>query len=307
MKILIIGKSGQVSWELQRSMSPVGTVHCAGRPEVDLADADSLRAVVRRLRPDLLINGAAYTAVDQAESEPHLAMKINGEAPGVMAEEMNRLGGLIVHYSTDFVYEGAGTSPLVETSPTAPWNAYGVAKLAGDRAVAAAAGAYLIFRTSWVYSARGRNFLRTVLRLADSGRALRIVDDQTGAPTWSRDIAAATASIVAQLCPAGSDGSRSLSPAAGEHSGIYHMSSAGSVTWCGFASAILEERQRLGLNKGVAPQLVPISTLDYVTAARRPSNSRLSNEKLRATFAISLPHWRDSLTRVMEEIVERSS
>lgn len=302
MKILIIGKTGQVSWELQRSIGLLGTVHCVGRPEVDLGNPHSLRAILRRVAPDLLINAAAYTAVDQAESEPQVAMSINAEAPAVMAEEMKHLGGLLVHYSTDFVYDGAGASPYLESDPTAPLNAYGAAKLAGDGAVAAVGGAYLIFRTSWVYGVRGRNFLRTILRLAESGKPLRIVDDQTGSPTWSRDIAAATVHVVTQLSQTAADGSRRLSPAAGERSGIYHVSSNGYVTWCGFASAILQEWLRLGLSKGIVPELIPISTRDYPTPAPRPRNSRLCNEKLRTTFGISLPHWRDSLSKVMEEL-----
>ena len=175
MKILVLGKTGQVSWELQRSLPLLGTVECVGRPEVDLTHPDSLRSAIRSAAPDVLINAAAYTAVDQAESEAELAMKINGEAPGILAEEMKRVGGLMVHYSTDFVYDGSGTEPWVEDSPTGPLNAYGAAKLAGDQAVAAAAGAYLIFRTSWVYGVRGRNFLRTVLRLAEACKPLLAV------------------------------------------------------------------------------------------------------------------------------------
>lgn len=306
MNILIIGKTGQVSWELQRIMGVLGTVQCAGRPELDLADRDSVRQVIREVAPDLLINAAAYTAVDQAESEPEMAMKINGESPGIMAEEMKHLGGLMVHYSTDFVYDGSGISPWSESSSTAPLNAYGMSKLAGDRAVAAAAGAYFIFRTSWVYSARGRNFLRTVLRLAESGKPLRIVDDQTGSPTWSRDIASATAMVIAQLSRAASDRSRDHSAHAADFSGIYHMSSSGYVTWYGFARAILEEAQRLGLTEDI-PQLTAISTPEYPTPARRPHNSRLCNEKLRSTFGLTLPPWHESLGLVIQEIPENCS
>lgn len=303
LKILIIGKTGQVSWELQRSLALLGKVECVGRPEVDLADAGRLREVVRSAAPGLLINAAAYTAVDQAESEPELAMKINGEAPGIMAEEMKRLGGVMVHYSTDFVYDGCGASPWLESGPTSPLNAYGASKLAGDRAVAAAGGAHLVFRTSWVYGARGRNFLRTVLHLAESGKPLRIVDDQTGSPTWSRDIALATTLVIEQLSVAAGSPGR-IASAVGERSGIYHLSSAGYVTWCGFAAAILEESRLLGINHGVTPQLISITTPEYPTPARRPTNSRLSNEKLLATFGIALPHWRDSLRRVVGEVAE---
>lgn len=306
MRILIIGKTGQVSWELQRSMGALGKVHCLGRPELDLADPDSVRNGVRGFTPDLLINAAAYTAVDQAESEPGLAMKINGEAPGIMAEEMKRAGGLMVHYSTDFVYDGSGESPWVESSPTAPLNAYGASKLAGDRAVAAAAGAYLIFRTSWVYGARGRNFLRTILRLAESGKPLRIVDDQIGSPTWSRDIATATALVVKQLSQ-GAPGNSTPGSGASDVNGIYHLSSSGFASWRQFASAIVDEWQRLGMGGGQTPQVVPITSAEYPTPARRPKNSRLSNAKLNATFGFSLPEWQDSLRLVMEEVAASHS
>jgi dTDP-4-dehydrorhamnose reductase len=306
LNILIIGKKGQVSWELQRSMGLLGRIQCVGRPELDLADPDRVCRLVREVAPDLLINAAAYTAVDQAESEPELAMKINGEAPGIMAEEMKRLGGLMVHYSTDFVYDGSGTSPWTESNSAAPLNAYGASKLAGDRAVAAASPAHLIFRTSWVYSARGRNFLRTVLRLAESGKALRIVDDQTGSPTWSRDIATTTAMVITQLVRGASERSRHLSAQAADCSGIYHMSSSGYVTWHGFARAILDQSQRLGLTEGI-PQLTAISTPEFPTPACRPHNSRLCNEKLRSTFGITMPPWHESLGFVMQEIAEHCS
>lgn len=285
-------------------MPLLGSVHCVGRPEVDLADFDSLRQFVRSVAPDVVINAAAYTAVDQAESEPQLAMKINGEAPGILAEEVKRLRGLLIHYSTDFVYDGSGSAPWVESSPTAPLNTYGTAKLIGDRAIAAVGGAYLIFRTSWVYATRGRNFVRTILRLAESGKPLRIVDDQIGSPTWSRDIALATALVIAQLTSTKFE--RHLSPAAAELSGIYHMSSQGYVSWCGFAAAILKEWQCLSLRKRIVPELTPIATRAYPTPAQRPSNSRLSNEKLRATFGVALPDWHDSLHLVMEELSAES-
>jgi dTDP-4-dehydrorhamnose reductase len=302
LKILIVGKTGQISWELQRCMPLLGTVLCAGRPEIDLINPDSLRQMVRAVRPDVLINAAAYTAVDQAESEPELAMKINGEAPGILAEEMKRIGGLMIHYSTDFVYDGSGTEPWVEESPTAPLNVYGAAKLAGDEAVRAVAGSYLIFRTSWVYGTRGRNFLRTVLRLAQTGEPLRIVDDQIGSPTWSRDIASATSFILARFMSHGESASKQRLSAAAEYSGTYHMTSTGYVSWCGFAGLILEEACRLGVHRGCSIQLTPISTREYRTPALRPSNSRLSSSRLQTAFGISLSDWRASLRMVIEEI-----
>lgn len=304
---MIIGKTGQVAWELRRCMPLLGDVECISRPEVDLANPDSLRAAMRAFCPNVLINAAAYTAVDRAESEPELAMKINGEAPGVIAEEMKRLRGLMVHYSTDFVYDGSGTEPWFEDSPTGPQNVYGAAKLAGDKAVQAVGGAYLIFRTSWVYAARGRNFLRTILRLLETANPLRIVNDQIGSPTWSRDIASATLAILAQL-EKRAERSQLLVSVAAEQRGIYHMSSGGCVSWHDFAAAILEQWNRQGLNKkGLLPHLEAITSAEYPSAARRPFNSRLSNAKLQSTFGTSLPHWRDSTYRVMEELAEVSS
>jgi len=303
LKILIVGKTGQVSWELQRCMPLLGKVLCAGRPAVDLSNPDSVRDLVRDVRPDVLINAAAYTAVDRAESEPDLAMKVNGQAPGLLAEEMKLLGGLIVHYSTDFVYDGSGTEPWDEDSPPAPKNVYGAAKLAGDKAIEAVGGAYLIFRTSWVYAARGRNFLRTIIRLAQEGKPLRVVDDQIGSPTWSRDIAGATMLVLERLSRGNLATPRHLSTNAREFRGTYHMSSAGYVSWCGFACAIIEQWKMAASQSRVTPTVMPITSSEFPTPARRPQNCRLSTKKLQNNLGISLPPWRDSLLRVMEEVV----
>lgn len=302
LKILIIGKTGQVSWELKRCMPLLGKVLCAGRPEVDLSNPDSIREVVRDVRPDVLINAAAYTAVDQAESEPDLVMKVNGHAPGVFAEEMKLLGGLIVHYSTDFVYDGSGTDPWDEESPPAPKNVYGAAKLAGDTAIAAVGGAYLIFRTSWVYAGRGRNFLRTILRLAQEGKPLRVVDDQIGSPTWSRDIAEATMLVLERLSRGNLATPRNFHSDVRDLRGIYHMSSAGYVSWCGFAGAIMQDWATVVSQRAVTRAVIPICSSEFPAPARRPQNCRLSTKKLHDKFGISLPVWRDSLLRVLEEV-----
>lgn len=302
MKILIIGKHGQVSWELQRTINAIGALQCLGRPELDLANLDDVRMQIRKVEPDVLINAAAYTAVDKAELEPEAASKINAEAPRIMAEEMKRAHGLMVHYSSDFVYDGTKAVAYRESDPTFPLNAYGASKLAGDQAVTATGGAHLIFRTSWVYGTRGKNFLKTILRLADEQKPLRIVNDQRGAPTWSRDIATATTVVLAQLKKSALKALLPLHTVAMESSGVYHLSAAGETTWCGFACAILEHRRNL--LKRSQPSVTPIATLEDPTPARRPSNSVLNNQKLRSRFAIALPGWSESLTRVMEEIAE---
>jgi dTDP-4-dehydrorhamnose reductase len=304
LQIVIVGKNGQISWELQRTLAVLGEVTAVGRPELDITDLNALRSSLRRLAPDLLVNAAAYTAVDRAESELQTAMKINAEAPAVMADEMRGRGGLFVHYSTDFVYDGRKTTAYEETDGPAPLNAYGASKLAGDQAVTAAAGAHLVFRTSWVYASRGRNFLGTVLRLAAAKNPLRIVNDQSGSPTWSRDIAVATSQVVAQLFEDGADGSKRLRAGARERSGIYHMSADGEVTWHGFASAIMDQLVSSGMERAGLPQVIPISSHEYRAPALRPSNSVLSNEKLKQSFGVRLPDWRYSLARVFEELAD---
>ena len=280
-KILLLGRDGQVGWELQRAMAPLGRVVAAGREQVDLARPEAVRRAVRDARPDVIVNAAAYTAVDRAESEEDLAMAVNGTAPGVLAEEARRLGALLVHYSTDYVFDGGGRSPYSEGDPTGPLNAYGRSKLAGERAIQQVGGEHLIFRTSWVYGAKGRNFLLTMLRLAAERPELRVVADQHGAPTWSRDIATATAEAVAR------EGAR----------GLFHMTGAGQTTWHGFAEAIVAESPGLA-----AERVVAISTRDFPTPAARPPYSVLSNRRLREELGLELPHWRDSLRRVLREV-----
>ncbi len=298
-KILLTGKNGQVGWELQRTMASLGMVVAVGHREMDLADPDSIKKVIREVRPDLIVNAAAYTAVDKAESEPDLAMAINGVAPGILAEEAKKLNAAMVHYSTDYVFDGKKTVPYGEEDAPNPLNVYGRTKLAGERAVQAAGTPYLILRTSWVYGARGKNFLLTILRLARERSELKIVNDQIGAPTWSRFLAEATAQITAQLfsplcCPA---------VRIADVSGIYHAVPTGSTSWHGFTAKILEHVSAPGQTP---PKLVPIPTSEYPTPAVRPRNSCLSNEKLVRIFGLTIPSWEASLALCLQEIIENS-
>jgi dTDP-4-dehydrorhamnose reductase len=299
LKIVVVGRHGQIAWDLQRSLPAVGSVSAVGRPQIDLADPDSIRKMIREFEPSVLVNAAAYTAVDQAEAEPELAMKVNCEAPQIMAEEMKRLNGLFITYSSDYVFDGDKASPYTESDPPHPLNVYGASKLAGDSALESVGGSYLVFRTSWVYAARGKNFLRTIMRLARERDELRVVDDQIGAPTLSKDIAQATLEVFQQLAR------KSCSPAEalGDRRGVCNMTSQGSVSWYGFAVAIVEEMGRDIMN-GDKPlaTVIPISTNECPTRAIRPKNSRLSTEKLRRVFGVELPDWRTSLVKVMERI-----
>ena len=271
-KILLIGSNGQVGWELQRSLAPLGEVLALDRQALDLAQSDALRAAIRGTRPELIVNAAAYTAVDRAEAEADLAMSINGLAPGVMAEEAKALGALLVHYSTDYVFDGAKSTPYTEADPPRPINTYGRSKLAGEQAIQTVGCRHLIFRTSWVYGLRGHNFLLTMRRLAKEKEQLSIVADQIGAPTWSRMISEATTLALRGDPP----------------DGIYHMTSAGSASWHDFARAILE-------TQGWGGRLIPIPAQDYPLPAQRPANSRLDNGKLAAIFGLALPEWQRAL------------
>ncbi len=294
-KILITGAKGQVGWELQRTMSTLGKIIAIDREELDLTDANGIRSFVREVRPDLVINAAAYTAVDQAEKEPELANLLNAEAPRVLAEEAKKSGAPFISYSTDYVFDGTATEPYTETSRPNPLSAYGRSKLAGDEAVQSVGGACLIFRTSWVYGARGKNFLLTMLRLASERSELRVVNDQVGAPTWSRSIAEATAQIIAIGC-AGKN-RKDLFDYLSARSGVYNMVSSGCTSWFGFAEAIIQPALREKTIK-----LIAIASAEYATPAARPKSSLLSIEKLQATFGICMPDWRDALTQVLETV-----
>lgn len=284
---MLTGKNGQVGWELQRALAPLGDVVALDRSQLDLANPDQIREQVREIKPGLIVNAAAYTAVDRAEEEPELAMAINGIAPGILAEEAKRSGAGIIHYSTDYVFDGVKTAPYTEDDTPNPINEYGRSKLAGELAIQAAGAPYLILRTSWVYGMRGKNFLLTILRLAREREELRIVDDQIGAPTWSRMIAGTTARIL-------SAGTLFLA----DINGVYHLTASGSTSWYGFAKAILA----LDPNptEQVCKQIRPIPTAAYPTLARRPVYSVLSNDKLKAAFGLVLPDWEQGLKSALE-------
>lgn len=302
LKVVIVGRNGQLAWEANERFQGLGQIVCVGRPEFDLLDIESVREEIRRIKPSILVNTAAYTAVDQAESEPEAAMKINSDAPAMMAEEAKRLAALFITYSTDYVFDGKKALPYNESDPPAPINVYGASKLSGERAVEAVGGNHLIFRTSWVYGARGKNFLKTILRLAAERPELKIVDDQVGAPTWSRDLADATRKIIEQIVTQSSSARSSIGEVLGDRRGVYHMTSSGSVSWFEFARAIVEEMVKRGLSKSNVAKVVPIPSSQYPTPAARPQNSRLCNDKLRNAFGVALPPWRESLSAVMDEL-----
>jgi dTDP-4-dehydrorhamnose reductase len=295
MKILVTGKNGQVGWELRRTLAPLGKVIALDREALDLSDVHAIRRLVQKTEPDLIVNAAAYTAVDKAESEPDLAMLINGTVPGILAEEARDLGAAIVHYSTDYVFDGTKDSPYVEDDTPNPLNVYGRTKLAGEQAIQAVGVPHLILRTSWVYGARGRNFLGTIRRLARERDELRIVDDQYGAPTWSRMIAEITAQILAQRLSLRFSG---LS----EVSGVYHLTAGGRTSWHGFARAILDQEAAASRLKKI-PRLTPIPTSEYPLPAKRPMNSVLSNEKLYSVFGLGAPQWDAALELCMQEFL----
>jgi dTDP-4-dehydrorhamnose reductase len=298
VRILILGKNGQVGWELQRSLAVVGEVVALGRsdrqPCGDLLDADGLSRTLRDIQPDVIVNAAGYTMVDQAESEPEQAMRVNAAAVGVLASGAAAIDALLVHYSTDYVFNDSGTEYLRETDPVDPCNAYGVSKAEGDRLIGEAGCRHLIFRTSWVYAVRGQNFLRTMLRLATERDTLRVVNDQWGAPTGAELIADVTARVV---------------PIARESaglSGVYHLAPAGETNWCAYAGYLIEEAAALGLRTRVRPDTIEgIATSDYPTAARRPVNSRLDTSQLRRTFDVAMPDWRSGVSRAVSEIMNR--
>ncbi len=276
--ILVTGAAGQVGFELVRVLAPHGDVVATDRGTLDLASADAIVAAVRGTRPNLIVNAGAYTAVDRAEEERAQAHAVNAVAPGVLAEEARRLGAALIHYSTDYVFDGARTSPYPEDAPTGPLNVYGATKLAGEDAITAVGAHAVVLRTSWVYGTRGRNFLLTIRRLASERDELRIVADQRGVPNWSRVLAEATARIVA-------GGLAALA----ERSGLYHLSSSGDASWHEFASAIVGDSGK--------PRVVPITTAEYPLPARRPPYGVLATAKFESIFGFALPDWRDALAR----------
>jgi len=292
-RILIVGNAGQLGRELEKIFAGFGPIVGVDRESVDLADAVQTRELVRRAAPDIILNAAAYTAVDRAESERNLAYAINEQAPRILAEEAHRRNALFVHYSTDYIFDGSKSSPWVETDTPNPLNVYGASKLAGERAVENSGGKFLIFRTSWVYGPHGHNFLLTMLRLGRERDHLSIVDDQVGGPTTSIELARATHSIVTGIL-AGRFG------APQDWTGLYHMTCGGSVSWFGFAEAIFARAAKLlGLKP---PALTPIATKDYPTPAARPRYSVLSNAKLQARFAEKLSSWESALEETLQTL-----
>ena len=299
MKLLLLGKNGQVGWELQRSLSVLGDVVALDRHSQDhcgdLAKLDALALTVRRLRPDIIVNAAAYTAVDKAESEPELAHAANALAPEVLAREAQRLGAWLLHYSTDYVFDGSGNRPWLEADATGPLNVYGRTKLEGERRIAAQCERHLILRTSWVYSARGGNFIRTMLRLAQDRARLTVIDDQHGAPTSAELLADVAAHVVRQL---------TVSPGHKDRAGIYHLAAAGETTWHGYATHVLEQARLLQPTlRMVATGVDPVASEAFASAARRPLNSRLDTAKMKFAFGLTLPPWQQGVDRVLAEIL----
>lgn len=281
MRVLVCGHNGQVAQALKTQLAGLGEIHLLGRDQLDLAQPEALREPLRQLAPGLIINAAAYTAVDQAETEPDTAFAINAQAPGVLAEEAVRLGAPLIHYSTDYVFDGEKATPYNEQDVPNPLGVYGRSKLAGEQAVAAVGGAHLILRTSWVYSLHGRNFLLTMQRLLQEKPQLRVVDDQIGAPTWATTIALSTRVLI-ERWQAGRAGAW----------GTYHLAAQGQTSWFGFAQAIGEQLKARGLP---CAELLPIPSSEYPTPARRPANSRLDCSRLAREWDVTLPHWQQAL------------
>lgn len=286
MRVLLTGANGQVGWELRRSLGSIGDVLAMDRLACDLSRPHDLPDIIRDAKPTIIVNAAAYTAVDKAEKEEKLATLVNGTAAGVMAEEARRLGALLIHYSTDYVFDGTKDSPYTENDRPNPINAYGRSKLAGERAIGQSAADYLILRTSWVFAARGHNFLRTILRLARERNELSIVTDQIGAPTWAGHLADATTLIVQRACQEQANAAFS--------SEILHVTASGATSWCGFAETILDQAMGQGLLRN-RPKVRPIASSDYPLPAARPKNSRFAGDRLRKRFGITLAEWQQGL------------
>jgi len=297
MKILLLGKGGQVGWELQRSLSLLGDVvacdfDSAGELKADFSDPESLAPLVQRVRPDAIVNAAAHTAVDKAESEPDLARRINATGPAVLAREAATLGACLVHYSTDYVFDGSGTAPRTEDAPTAPLSVYGRTKLEAEEQIRASGCRHLILRTSWVYAARGGNFARTMLRLAAERETLNVIADQVGAPTGADLLADMTALALPRLRANAALG------------GTYHCAAGGETSWHGYAQFVIEwARARGRATKVAADKIAAIPTSAYPTPAQRPLNSRLDTSKLQSAFGVKLPHWKQGVERMLTEVL----
>lgn len=294
MKILLFGKNGQLGWELNRSLQPLGEVMAFGSDKADFSKPHMIRSLVESCKPDIIVNAAAYTAVDKAEEEESLAYTINAETPGVLAEEASKLGAMLVHYSTDYVFNGLKDAPYLETDDPEPLNAYGRTKLTGEQVIEDSGCEYLIFRTSWVYASRGKNFLRTILRLAKEREELSIVADQTGSPTSARLIAETTL-----LCLQQSIKERVVGVFS---SNLYHLTTSGSTSWQGFAKEIVRVAENQARQPMKLARIDAIPTSEYPTPAKRPLNSQLQLVRLESQFGVMMPSWESALQRCMEEI-----
>ena len=298
MRILLIGKHGQVGFELQRALAPLGEICAVGHAECDLADASAISSLVRAVKPDLIVNPAAYTAVDKAESEPALARCVNAVAPGVLGEEAARLRAWVVHYSTDYVFDGTKQSAYTEEDPTNPQSVYGLTKRDGEVALRASGAKYLIFRTSWVVGAHGYNFAKTILRLGADRESLNVVADQHGAPTSAALLADVTAQLVRQRQREGDDSFPF---------GLYHLVAGGETTWYECARLVVSEARAAGRALKLTPDTIrPIPSSEYSTAAKRPANSRMDTSRLRKTFGVELPVWHSGVRQVLQQILRES-
>lgn len=297
MKILLLGKNGQVGWELQRSLAPLGEVIALDRHSIpcgDLSKLDVLAETVRAVQPDIIVNAAAHTAVDKAESEPELARTLNALAPAVLAAEAKRANAWLIHYSTDYVFDGAGNKPWLETDAIAPLSVYGATKLEGEQLIQQSGCKHLIFRTSWVYGARGGNFAKTMLRLAQERDSLSVINDQIGAPTGADLLADVTAHAI-----------RTAQQHA-DVSGMYHLVAGGETSWHGYASFVIELARRAEIQIKVAPEAIkPVPTSAFPTPAKRPHNSRMDTKKLQQTFDLHLPDWQAGVVRMLSEVLQR--
>lgn len=298
IKILLFGKNGQVGWELQRSLAPLGEVVALDAQSQALCgnftDLEGLAQTIRTVAPDIIVNAAAHTAVDKAESEPELARTINALAPGVLAQEAKRIGAWLVHYSTDYVFDGSGDTPWLETDVTGPLSIYGKTKLEGEEAIRASGCKHLIFRTSWVYAARGTNFAKTMLKLAQERDSLKVINDQIGAPTGADLLADVTAHAIRTVLQRPDVG------------GLYHLVASGHTSWHGYANFVIDFARQAGIEIKVSPEAIQaVSASAFPTAAKRPLNSRLDTSKLQKTFNLNLPYWHSGVTRMLTEILEK--
>jgi dTDP-4-dehydrorhamnose reductase len=298
MKFLLLGRNGQVGFELRRALAPLGEVAAFDFPACDLTVPDSIRGVINAVKPNVIVNAAAYTAVDTAEASPQLAQAINSLAPGIIGAEAKKFGARVIHYSTDYVYDGSKTTSYVETDTTNPLGVYGLTKRDGDVALAESGAEHFVFRTSWVFGAHGANFVKTVLRLGAERDKLNVVSDQIGAPTSAALLADATALVLAQL---------RWRNAADVPSGVYHLSASGDTSWHGFAQAILRGAVSRRLTLKLKPEAVrPIPTSEYPLPAKRPMNSRLDTTRFRETFGLALPHWQADLDHVLDQLIDKT-